>query len=220
VKVLGSYKSIFEYGEAEDIINKSRFIGYAKPVETEEEATAFIDGIKKKHKDATHNVPVYLIGEKFDVQRYSDDGEPSGTAGVPVLTMLKNEGITNIAIVVTRYFGGVKLGTGGLVRAYTHAAKIAVEAARVVEKRVYTEVYIDLDYTLHGKFQNFMMNSDDYLLKDTIYLENVRTVAYVEPSHFDEFKSKVVDLTNGKVEINENEDHYLTILDGKAVELT
>ncbi|GKT37685.1 Impact family like protein, partial [Aduncisulcus paluster] len=156
VKVLGSYKTIFDYGEAEDIINKSRFIGYAKPVETEEEAVAFVEEIKKKHKDATHNVPVYLVGEKFEIQRYSDDGEPSGTAGVPVLSMLKNEGITNLALVITRYFGGIKLGTGGLVRAYTHAAKIAVEAARVVEKKVYRELHVVLDYTLHGKFQNFL----------------------------------------------------------------
>ncbi len=217
---MGSYKTIFEYGEAEDIINKSRFIGYAQPVESEEEAVAFIDKIKKKHKDATHNVPVYLVGEKFDIQRYSDDGEPSGTAGVPVLSMLKNEGITNIAIVVTRYFGGIKLGTGGLVRAYTHAAKIAVESARVVDKKVYREVHVILDYTLHGKFQNFLMNNDIYLLKDTIYMDNVDTVVYIEPEMLESFKTKVVDLTNGKVDINECEDTFLTILDGKAVELS
>ena len=216
---MGSYKTIFEYGEAEDIINKSRFIGYAKPVETEEEAVAFVEEIKKKHKDATHNVPVYLVGEKFEIQRYSDDGEPSGTAGVPVLSMLKNEGITNLAIVVTRYFGGIKLGTGGLVRAYTHAAKIAVEAARVVDKKVYREVHVLLDYTLHGKFQNFLMNNEVYLLKDTIYMDNVNTVVYIEPEMIDEFQKKVIDLTNGKVDINEYEDIFLTILDGKAVEL-
>ncbi len=216
---MGSYKTIFEYGEAEDIINKSRFIGYASPVESEEEAVAFVDKIKKKHKDASHNVPVYLVGEKFDIQRYSDDGEPSGTAGVPVLSMLKNEGITNIAVVVTRYFGGVKLGTGGLVRAYTHAAKIAIEAARVVDKCVYTEISLDLEYTLHGKIQNFLMNNETYLLKDTIYLDNVRTLVYIKPEEVDAFKTKIVDLTSGKVEISEGEDIYLTILDGKAVEL-
>lgn len=216
---MGSYKTIFEYGEAEDIINKSKFIGYAMPVETEEEATAFVEKIKKKHKDATHNVPVYLIGEKFEVQRYSDDGEPSGTAGVPVLSMLKNEGITNIAVVVTRYFGGIKLGTGGLVRAYTHAAKIAVEAARVVEKKVYKEIHVDLDYTLHGKFQNFLMNNEAYLIKDTLYTDSVNTIVYIEPDDIQSFQDKIVDLTNGKVEINEYEDIFLTILDGKAVEL-
>lgn len=216
---MGSYKTIFEYGEAEDIINKSKFIGYAMPVETEEEAVAFVEKIKKKHKDATHNVPVYLIGEKFEVQRYSDDGEPSGTAGVPVLSMLKNEGITNIAVVVTRYFGGIKLGTGGLVRAYTHAAKIAVEAARVVEKKVYKEVHVHLDYTLHGKFQNFLMNNDNYLIKDTIYTDMVNTIVYIEPDALQTFQNKIVDLTSGNVEINEYEDIYLTILEGKAIEL-
>ncbi|WP_430883414.1 YigZ family protein [Fusibacter sp. JL216-2] len=216
---MGSYKTIFEYGEAEDVINKSKFIGYAMPVETEEEAVAFVEKIKKKHKDATHNVPVYLVGEKFEVQRYSDDGEPSGTAGVPVLSMLKNEGITNIAVVVTRYFGGIKLGTGGLVRAYTHAAKIAVEAARVVEKRVYKEVHVHLDYTLHGKFQNFLMNNEAYLIKDTLYTDSVNTIVYIEPDEIHNFQNKIVDLTNGKVEINEYEDIFLTILDGKAIEL-
>ncbi len=187
---MGSYKTIFEYGEAEDVINKSKFIGYAMPVETEEEAVAFVEKIKKKHKDATHNVPVYLVGEKFEVQRYSDDGEPSGTAGVPVLSMLKNEGITNIAVVVTRYFGGIKLGTGGLVRAYTHAAKIAVEAARVVEKRVYKEVHVHLDYTLHGKFQNFLMNNEAYLIKDTLYTDSVNTIVYIEPDEIHNFQNK------------------------------
>lgn len=217
---MGSYKTIFEYGEAEDIINKSRFIGYAKPVESEDEAVAFVEEIKKKHKDATHNVPVYLVGEKFQVQRYSDDGEPSGTAGVPVLSMLKNEGITNIAVVITRYFGGVKLGTGGLVRAYTHAAKIAVDAARVVDKKVYQEIHVHLDYTLHGKFQNFLMNNEVYLIKDTVYLDNVNTIVYIEPDHLEDFKAKIVDMTNGKVQIDEMDETFLTILDGKAVELS
>jgi len=217
---LGSYKTIFEYGQAEDVINKSRFIGYAKPVESEEEAVAFVDEIKKKHKDASHNVPVYLIGEKFEVQRYSDDGEPSGTAGVPVLSMLKNEGITNLAVVVTRYFGGVKLGTGGLVRAYTHAAKIAVNAAKVVEKKVYQELHVHLDYTLHGKFQNFLMNNEAYLLKDTVYLDNVNTIVYIEPELIEGFKATVVDMTGDKVKFEDHDEIYLTILDGKAVELT
>jgi uncharacterized YigZ family protein len=219
VNRLGSYKTIFEYGEAEDIINKSRFIGYAQPVEMEDEATAFVDMIKKKHKDATHNVPVYLIGEKFEVQRYSDDGEPSGTAGVPILSMLKNEGITNIAVVITRYFGGIKLGTGGLVRAYTHAAKIAIEAARVVEKKVYKEMHVTLDYTLHGKFQNFLMNEAHYLIKETAYQENVITKVYVEPDQCEAFSAQVVDMTNGKAGIKSLDDVYLTILDGQAIEL-
>ena len=216
---MGSYKTIFEYGEAEDIINKSRFIGYAQPVESEEEAIAFVDKIKKKHKDATHNVPVYLVGEKFEIQRYSDDGEPSGTAGVPVLSMLKNEGITNIALVVTRYFGGVKLGTGGLVRAYTHAAKIAVEAAQVVEKKVYQELHVHLDYTLHGKFQNFLMNNEMYLIKDTVYLDQVNTMVYIEPDDVEDFKLKTVDMMSGNVKIDALDQVFLTILDGKAVEL-
>ena len=125
------YSTVAKEASAEQTIEKSRFITYVRPVSTREEADAFIAEIKKKHKDATHNVPAMVIGEGFQIQWASDDGEPQGTSGAPIVQMLVQEGITNVAVVVTRYFGGIKLGTGGLVRAYTSSAKLGLEAAGI-----------------------------------------------------------------------------------------
>ena len=129
---------------AEIMIDKSQFIGYAKPVTTEEEALEFIQLIKHKHKDATHNVPAYVLGEHNDIQRCSDDGEPSGTAGVPALEVLKKVDVRDVGVVVTRYFGGINLGTGGLVRAYTNGAKIALEAAVIITKVLHQLVVLTI----------------------------------------------------------------------------
>ena len=130
------YSTVTGYGEAEQYIEKSRFIAYVKPAETKEEADAFIAEIKKKHKDATHNVPAMVLGDKFQIQWASDDGEPQGTSGAPMVQMMVNEGITNVVVVVTRYFGGIKLGTGGLVRAYTNSAKLGLEAAGLCDVKM------------------------------------------------------------------------------------
>ena len=126
-----TYKTLHEYGKDEYIVEKSVFIGHAKPVTSEEEARAFIDEMKAKYKDATHNVWAYTIGQSMNIQRYSDDGEPQGTAGIPTLELIKKEDLRDVVVVVTRYFGGVKLGAGGLVRAYTKGAKIGLEAAKI-----------------------------------------------------------------------------------------
>ena len=123
------YSTVLGEASAEQVIEKSRFIAYVSPVQSREEADAFIASIRKKHKDATHNVPAIVLGDKMQVQWASDDGEPQGTSGAPMVQMLVKEGITNVAVVVTRYFGGIKLGTGGLVRAYTSSAKLGLEAA-------------------------------------------------------------------------------------------
>ena len=128
----GSYKTLLARGSEEFIINKSRFIGYGAPCETEEEALAFLREIREKHKDATHNCYAYIIGLNAGIMRYSDDGEPGGTAGLPMMEVLKAQGVVNCCVVVTRYFGGVLLGAGGLVRAYTQGAVIALKAAQVV----------------------------------------------------------------------------------------
>ena len=127
------YSTVLKQAQAEQIIEKSRFIAYVSPASTKEEADAFIASIRKKHKDATHNVPAMVLGEKFQVQWASDDGEPQGTSGAPMVQLLVSEGITDVVIVVTRYFGGIKLGTGGLVRAYTSSAKLGLEAAGVCD---------------------------------------------------------------------------------------
>ena len=129
------YKTLAKAGSDEIIIEKSRFIGYCAPVSSEEEALEFIEKIKKKHYDATHNVFAYVVGLDNNIQRYNDDGEPSGTAGVPILEVIKKEDLRNVVIVVTRYFGGIKLGTGGLIRAYTKGAKIALDAGIIIKKK-------------------------------------------------------------------------------------
>ncbi|MFQ9448390.1 MAG: IMPACT family protein [Christensenellales bacterium] len=127
-----SYKTLREENSAEFIINKSRFIGYGCPCETEEEALAFLARIRQKHKDATHNCYAYIIGLNSGIMRYSDDGEPGGTAGMPIIEVMKARGVVNCAVVVTRYFGGILLGAGGLVRAYAQGSKTALDAAGVV----------------------------------------------------------------------------------------
>ena len=210
------YKTVLGFGEAEDTINKSKFIGYAKPVDTEEEAQLFIEEIKKLHWKATHNVPVYILGLNNEVQRYSDDGEPSGTAGVPILNMLINEGITNIVVVVTRYYGGIKLGTGGLVRAYTHGAKIALKSSKVIDRVFKKQYKLVLDYTLHGKVQNEIMNGD-YIIKDTLFTDKVEMFIYCSPKDEEEFLNKITNITNGKAEIIEMDEVFIYTYNGELI---
>ena len=140
------YKTVAKQAEAEQIIEKSRFIAYVKPVESKEEADEFIASIKAEHKSATHNVPAFVIGDQFQLQWASDDGEPQGTSGAPMVQMLVKEGITNVVIVVTRYFGGIKLGTGGLVRAYTSSAKLGLEAAGICEVKEMAVMQYKVDF--------------------------------------------------------------------------
>lgn len=215
---MGSFKTVFQYGEAEDVIEKSRFIAYCQPIKTEAEAVAFIEKIKKKHWDATHNVPVYVLGETYGVQRYSDDGEPSGTAGVPILSMLKNEGITDLVVVVTRYFGGVKLGTGGLVRAYTHTAKLGLEAALIIEKVVYSFLKICVNYHLHGKIQNYLLGASEFIIEETEFLEEVSISLYALPEQVGSLTDKLTDLCNGQILIDDLGEAYLSIHDGKILD--
>ncbi len=211
------YKTLLSFGEAEEVINKSKFIGYAMPINSEQQALDFIEKIKKKHWNATHNVPVYLLGEKNEIQRYSDDGEPSGTAGIPILEMLKKEEIKNVVIVVTRYYGGIKLGTGGLVRAYTNAAKLAINEAKVVERVVNELFLIRIDYTLHGKVQNELVNGE-YIIKETTYDDKVNIFVYCREELSNKFVSRITDVSNGKAAIEEKDTVYLTIYDGKAID--
>jgi len=209
-----NFKTVYQEAKSLDVINKSKFIGYIKPIKTVEEAQEFIEVIRKKHWDASHNVPVYVLGDQFQVQKYSDDGEPSGTAGVPILNILKNEGITDVVIVVTRYFGGVKLGTGGLVRAYSQSAKSALKEAQVIEMLVYQKVHVSMNYTLHGKFQNYLSLNPEYLVEDTLYTDGVETVLYVGIDDFESFKSKVIDMTNAQAVITDGDEKMLPISDG------
>ncbi|MFR8869695.1 YigZ family protein [Paraclostridium sordellii] len=210
------YKTLHEFGVDEIIIEKSTFIGYAKPISTEEEAVEFINEIKKKHKDATHNVWAYTVGQNMNIQRYSDDGEPQGTAGIPTLEVIKKEDLRDVVVVVTRYFGGIKLGAGGLVRAYTKGAKIGLEAAKIIEKVNYQEVKIQIDYNQLGKVQNEIMNMG-YFIKDTIYEDNVEIIVYSKQDKLEEIINKITDITSATANIVLGEEFYLSEKDGQII---
>ena len=191
------YSTIQKEGQAELIIEKSRFIGYVKPVESREEADSFIKEIRVRHRDATHNVPAFVIGEKFQQQWASDDGEPQGTSGVPMLQMMVKEGITNVVVVVTRYFGGIKLGTGGLVRAYTNTAKAALEDAGIHQVKDQTVIVASMDYTYLGKLQN--AEKDGYFtIADTAFTDVITVTLHSEPEDADRVKGFLSELTGGK----------------------
>ena len=211
-----TYKTLHSFGSDEYIVEKSTFIGYAKPIKSEEEAVEFINEIKKKHKDATHNVWAYTVGETMNIQRYSDDGEPQGTAGIPTLEVIKKEDLRDVVVVVTRYFGGIKLGAGGLVRAYTKGAKVVIEAAQIIEKVKYKEVGITIDYNQIGKVQNEIMNMG-YTIKDTLYTDKVQIIVYSREEDAQSLKSKMTDITSGTAELSESESFYLSEKEGQII---
>ena len=213
---MSTYKTLHEFGTDEIIIDKSTFIGYAKPIKTEEDAIEFINEIKKKHKDATHNVWAYTIGKTMNIQRYSDDGEPQGTAGIPTLEVIKKEDLRDVVVVVTRYFGGVKLGAGGLVRAYTKGAKVGIDAAKVIEKVMYKDVRIKIDYNQLGKIQNEIMNMN-YFVKDTIYEDNVEIIVYSRLEEVKKLTDRIIDITSATAEINIGEEFYLSEQNGDII---
>ncbi len=210
------YKTLHEFGTDEITIEKSTFIGYAKPIKTEEEAVEFINEIKKKHKDARHNVWAYTVGKSMNIQRYSDDGEPQGTAGIPTLEVIKKEDLRDVVVVVTRYFGGIKLGAGGLVRAYTKGAKIGLEAGKIIEKIMYQEVKIKIDYNQLGKVQNEIMNMG-YFIKDTIYEDNVEIIVYSRANEKESIIERINDITSATAQIIIGEEFYLSEKDGQVI---
>ncbi|MCC3865602.1 YigZ family protein [Terrisporobacter petrolearius] len=213
---MSSYKTLHKFGSDEYIVEKSTFIGYAKPINTEEEAIDFVNEIKKKHKDATHNVWAYTVGENMNIQRYSDDGEPQGTAGIPTLEVIKKEDLRDVVVVVTRYFGGIKLGAGGLVRAYTKGAKIGIEAGIVIEKVKYTEVRIKIEYTQLGKIQNEIMNLG-FTVKDTIYSEDVEIIVYSKVEDVQSLTKRMIDITSATADVSLGDEYYLSEKDGELI---
>lgn len=213
---MSNYKTLHKFGVDEYIVEKSTFIGYAKPIKTEEEAIEFINEIKRKHKDATHNVWAYTIGENMNIQRYSDDGEPQGTAGIPTLEVIKKEDLRDVVVVVTRYFGGIKLGAGGLVRAYTKGAKVGIEAGIVIEKVKYSEVKIKIEYTQLGRIQNEIMNLG-FKVKDTIYSEDVELIVYVRNEEAKSLMDRIIDITSGTADVSLGEEYYLSEKDGELI---
>ena len=185
-------------GEASDAFTerRSRFIGYAKPVQTQQQAVDFIEEIKSKHWDATHNVYAYCLREG-QIRRYSDDGEPQGTAGIPALDVLLKEGLTDCVVVCTRYFGGVLLGAGGLVRAYSHTAKIAVEAAGMITMSLCAEGEVSCDYTLYGKLQPLLCR-EGAVITDTAFADSVTLRFRIPAERFDTLNAAVVDASFGR----------------------
>ncbi len=197
------YRSVYSYGEAEYIIEKSRFIAHVSPAETPEDARLFIAGIKEKYKDATHNVPAFVCGPGSEHQWASDDGEPQGTSGMPVLKLITAEELTNVAIVITRYFGGIKLGTGGLARAYTHAAKLGIEAAGICDVMESSLLKYSFDYTYLSKITNIAAEKG-YDMTDIEYTDSVSAVISCPKEETGILKSAISDLTSGKaILINE-----------------
>ncbi len=204
--IFNDYSTINGFAEASFIERKSEFIGYIKHVETNDEAVDFINEIRARHRKATHNVYAYILRDG-STSRYSDDGEPQGTAGVPVLDVLQKEGLTDICCVVTRYFGGILLGGGGLVRAYSHSAKIAVEAAeRLIMCRCFP-IDVTVDYNLYGKI-NYILPEFEVKLLDTVFASDVTLKMLVKTDFVDKLKEKLTDITNGNILIEQFDECF------------
>jgi len=205
---LERYATLRKYGSAEIVIRKSRFIGHAQPVESEAEAVAFVEQIKKKYWDATHNCSAYVVGERDEWQKALDDGEPSGTAGKPILEVIKHRGLKNVVVVVTRYFGGIMLGAGGLVRAYSEGAVAGIEAAEPIVKVLLREVIIDIDYTWYGKLENALRDRG-VRVGDASFTDRVRVVCLPEIAQAESFQAWVMDFTQGQATITVGDDLYM-----------
>jgi uncharacterized YigZ family protein len=196
------------------IEKKSKFISYIAHVYTEQEAVDFVNAIKKKHYDASHNCSAFIVGETGDIQRSSDDGEPSGTAGLPILEVLRKESLTNTAIVVTRYFGGIMLGAGGLIRAYTQGCADAVKAAGIMRLQPYGLYEITIDYNMLSKMQ-YEMSKKEYLISNIQYLDIVILKMLVIPEQSQAFQEDIIQWTNANALIE-----YIGIETLKVDEIT
>ena len=201
------YKTLMKRGADEFIVLKSRFIGYGAPVSTEAEAIAFINEIRAKHREANHNVYAYILGVNMGVMRYSDDGEPSGTAGMPVLEVLRAKGLTDCALVVIRYFGGTLLGAGGLVRAYAQGAQVAVDASGVGFMYPTARYAMDVDYPLLGRVE-YHLKSQPVELEDKTFTETVTLTILVKCLDEQAFVDGVIAATDGRVQPIRFEEMY------------
>lgn len=211
------YRVVYEGGEGEIVEKKSRFIATVRPVETEEEAVTFINEMKKKYWDARHNCSAFVIGSRQEVTRCSDDGEPAQTAGRPMLDVLLREGITNVAVVVTRYFGGVLLGTGGLVRAYQSATQAGLAASKIIEKRQGKKLIIHTDYNGLGKLQ-YLFGQQKTAILDTEYAADVVLTILVPVEQKDFLYKEITEQTNGTAQMEWGEDAVYALID-KTVQI-
>lgn len=202
------YITVKGYGSSEIIIQKSRFLTFVNRAENEHDAQAFIDEIKSQHKSANHNCSAYLIGEHDTIQKANDDGEPSGTAGVPMLEVLKKQGLKDTVVVVTRYFGGIKLGGGGLIRAYGKATTEGIEAAQIVKRQLHHLMKVSVEYSWLGKVEN-EVRSSSYPLQRIEYAESVEIYLYVPVAMEEPFIEWITEMTNGQAVIESNSQEFL-----------
>ena len=195
------FKTIKENGQVEEEIKKSRFICHVKRVESEAEARDFINTIKKEHYKATHNCSAFILGEKSEIKRTSDDGEPSGTAGVPMLGVLESHQLTNLCVVVTRYFGGIKLGAGGLIRAYTGSVALAVKEIGLVEIKEQVGLRLQLSYSQYQEYAN-LLKSENLTEFDTEFTDSVATTIFVNKEDQNRIEKGLIEFFNGKVQLS------------------
>lgn len=200
-EILLEYKTVYEPSKDSFVEKKSEFIGHIAPVKTNEQAVGFINQIKSEHRKARHNVYAYILRDG-NISRYSDDGEPQGTGGTPVLDVLQKEGLTDVCVVVTRYFGGILLGGGGLVRAYSHACKLAVDSAKIMIMCECSEITVKCDYSFYGKL-SYVIPEFDVKIKSEDFADDVTVKMYVKTEMTQLLKDKLVDLSNGKISIDE-----------------
>ena len=212
--MLEQYNTIYEGGEGEIIEKKSRFIATVRLVKTEEEALSFIEEMRKKYWNATHNCYAYVIGERKETMRCSDDGEPSGTAGKPMLDVLLGEDLYNTAVVVTRYFGGTLLGTGGLVRAYSKAVQEGLACSRIITKHHGVLLEIGTDYNGVGKLQ-YLFGQRGIPITDSRYTEDVKLQVLVPKSEENAVKKAVTEATSARASITDLKELYYASLDGE-----
>ncbi len=214
--MIDHYRTIYEGGTGEIVEKKSRFIATIRPVRTEEEAAAFIEEMKKKYWDARHNCSAYILGERQEQKRMSDDGEPSQTAGKPMLDVLAGAGLTDVAAVVTRYFGGTLLGTGGLVRAYSAAVQEGLRNSRTITKYWGTELLVRTDYSGVGKLQ-YLFGQQKFPILDSSYAEQVELRVLVPAARVDGAIKAVTEATSGRAGIEKRKELYFAQLDGKCL---
>jgi len=196
------YRTIRQDGQAQEEIKKSRFICHAKRVYSEEEARDFIAAIKKEHYKATHNCSAFIVGEKSEIKRTSDDGEPSGTAGVPMLGVMENHQLTNVCFVVTRYFGGIKLGAGGLIRAYAGSVALAIKEIGLIEIKEQAGLRLKMSYSQYQNFDNFL-KAENLIEFDTEFTDLVATTIYIDKQEKEPLEQKLVEFFNGKIQIDD-----------------
>ena len=201
------YRTLLREGAREFIVNKSRFIGYGAPCRKEEEALSFLARIRTKHKDASHNCYAYVIGENAGIMRYSDDGEPGGTAGLPIIEVIRAWEVVDCAVVVTRYFGGVLLGTGGLVRAYTEGCKSALEASGIVTMRKTVRLLAEVDYSTWQRLQ-YALQRLPCLIENTEYAVTVITTLLVSVALENSVEEEIIRISDGRASLLREEELY------------